>query len=192
MKKPPDPSHSSLLLFYVIASHRSATALAAALSSLAPDRSAEPRVLAFTTVAVSLTDDVAGLPHQCFYFDSDSYAPVSFRSLRTPNLDPLVPRSEVLTSMGENELARLHSSMLIVTYHGFFQATWVAGIMLKQKLLEPPVPKAILHRPQRCINTSDSHKAYHYDLLCSSNIQTKVWDSAVSVFVSLSGFIDVH
>lgn len=96
---------------------------------------------------------------------------MSFRSQRTPNLDPPVPRSEVLTSMGENELARLHSSMLIVTYHGFFRATWVAVIMLKQKLLESPVPKANLHRLEQGINTSDSHKAYHSNLLCSSNIQ---------------------
>ena len=73
--------------------------------------------------------------------------------------------------MGENELARLHSSMLIVAYHAFFQAMWVAVIMLKQKLLEPPVPKASLYQPEQGINTSDSYKAHHSNLLCSSNIQ---------------------
>ncbi|KAJ8448798.1 hypothetical protein Cgig2_011419 [Carnegiea gigantea] len=81
-----------------------------------------------------------------------------FRTLRTPTLGPPVPRSEVPASMGENELARLQSSMLIVAYHGFFQATWVAGIMLKQNLLEPPVSKASLRRPEQGINSSKSHK----------------------------------
>ncbi|KAJ8451661.1 hypothetical protein Cgig2_018295 [Carnegiea gigantea] len=112
-----------------------------------------------------------------------------FHTIRTPNLGPPIPRSEVPASVGEKELARLQSSVLIVAYHGFFQATWVAEIMLKQNLLEPPVPKASLRRPEQGINTSESHKVNHSHLLCSSNIQAKVWDSAVSVYVSSSGFI---
>ncbi|KAJ8435755.1 hypothetical protein Cgig2_003177 [Carnegiea gigantea] len=76
--------------------------------------------------------------------------------------------------MGENELVRLQSSMLIVAYHGFFQATWVAEIMLRQNLLEPPVPKVSIRRAEQGINTSESHKVNHSHLLRLSNIQVKV------------------
>jgi len=61
--------------------------------------------------------------------------------------------------------------MLIVAHHGFFQATWVAEIMLKQNLLELPLPQASLRWPEQGINTRESHEVNHSHLLCSSNIQ---------------------